>query len=1120
MHLPATPKRGVLIAAVVCASALAVGPSSIAGAAEQATGSRATSSVSERHSQVAVAIDVASDGTGPFSPTQQPGGDTDASNGIVRTLDSITYRVTVSSNEATSRNERFTVTAPPGTSWAGLPTSCRPGDGSGIDGRTLSCNLGTVPEGNAVATPVVLQMSSELRNGDAISVEAMATADNAGNGTVRDTSPVTSVSAAARYNLSQDLVASQLKADVLGPDGRTNGFQLVYPVSVDWQPLVAGQGLLGFEKSAGPMRFRDDVGRITGAVPSAAVLWNEGRPACGVNERNEIRFSGLPGGRGGGSSNVVDSGQFTCTQDRPGSSVELTITGTVTDPTSVPTQGLGGSVLTGGQKHYFAVGYVSFWMPGLPDGTSVESVNSFGPLRTESISGAPNFAGGAEPMQDNTARRNLVQFDRGGGYKTLHQIGSEGEVRNGSAKSGDPWVTPGQVLRSTVTARNDGLAPLRDSILCDTFDRSTQRLTRVGRSWATATTSDNATIEYRAYDMAAPSDGQTADCSDAAGPWFADPEDVPGGADAVGAVRVRTDIRGGTVAALYSYTAVVNAPDGTRVHDFGHLWFDGRPGGWVHDTTDPALGAGPLADSVLVTENLARIAKKIVDPEHDAEDTPDATSFVVAGEAIEYALYPSLTNGNANGRGAEVAVQDLLPFGTRYVAGSASITPVVDVVIDDDGRQRQRLTWSMASVRPNTVIAPITYRASVSPLAVEGSVVNTATIDSPSDRSEERQRTADRAVRIVAASGLGVEKTAVRPVVTTGDPIHWTLAFVNTDAAPVLGTDLIDVLPHTGDAVGSRFHGSVHLAGPVPAHTAEGEAVRYTSAPPAAVSLDGGHESNRSGGATRWCGETAFGTSGCPTGFEEVTAFRIERSTPVAPSETVSHRLTVRTEGQREDDRYTNRFGLRASNLPLPVRSNTATVRVVAGSIGDRVWDDLDEDGLQGREPGVAGVPVELSGTDDEGTIVTASTTTEADGHYAFDGLRPGEYRIRWTAPAGRSFTERRSGGDRGADSDASADGTSSSVSLTSVLDGEGVLAGITRDDSVDAGLVGSGVPGSPTDPPSPSGGAPQDGSDLPQGVLAFTGTGGVAAAVAAALALVLAGAFLLVTRGRRGGRS
>ncbi|WIB36495.1 SdrD B-like domain-containing protein [Curtobacterium sp. MCJR17_043] len=78
--------------------------------------------------------------------------------------------------------------------------------------------------------------------------------------------------------------------------------------------------------------------------------------------------------------------------------------------------------------------------------------------------------------------------------------------------------------------------------------------------------------------------------------------------------------------------------------------------------------------------------------------------------------------------------------------------------------------------------------------------------------------------------------------------------------------------------------------------------------------------------------------------------------------------MALATEGEQDGDTYANRFGLSVAGIRLPVQSNRATIRVVAGAIGDRVWSDRDGDGLQGAdEPGVEAVDVRLTGTDDSG---------------------------------------------------------------------------------------------------------------------------------------------------------
>ncbi|WIB36494.1 hypothetical protein [Curtobacterium sp. MCJR17_043] len=423
----------------------------------------------------------------------------------------------------------------------------------------------------------------------------------------------------------------------------------------------------------------------------------------------------------------------------------------MTDPTRMPTENQYGGPIAGGKVGLVVAGYISFWLPEPTGGTNVLSRNTFTPLQTTSASGAPNFPGGTEPTADNVSERNLVEFDPGSGGKRLYRVvGDAHEVRPGSARQGDPWATAGVRLRSEVTMSNGGLSPYQDAVLCDTFDRATQRLTRVGSPSraAEATGLSDAHVQYAAYDMTSAAEGQRRTCDDEDGPWYDAPEDVPGGIAAVGAVRAVGDLAGGRHAALYSWVTVLDAPDGTRALDFGHLSSGTQHPGWIHDSADPSLGVGGLTDSVVITENLARIAKKTVDPGHDAADTPDRTTSAVAGDTLEYALYPTLTNGNTKGRPATVTVRDTLPVDTTYVPASASTTPAVDAVQDAQGRRHQRLTWTMHDVRPNSSIPPITYRATISTAAPAGPIDNVAEVASP-------HRCVARRVPPCAARGAG-----------------------------------------------------------------------------------------------------------------------------------------------------------------------------------------------------------------------------------------------------------------------------------------------------------------------------------------------------------------------------
>jgi len=113
------------------------------------------------------------------------------------------------------------------------------------------------------------------------------------------------------------------------------------------------------------------------------------------------------------------------------------------------------------------------------------------------------------------------------------------------------------------------------------------------------------------------------------------------------------------------------------------------------------------------------------------------------------------------------------------------------------------------------------------------------------------------------------------------------------------------------------------------------------------------------------------------------------------------------------------------------------------GAIGDRVWLDVDGDGLQDCdqnpsspwgaicEPGVDGVSVTLLNGDG---VVLTTTTTAHGGYYSFTNLAAGTYVVSFTLPSGYLFTLTDVSGNSqdGLDSDASSiTGATDQIALT-----------------------------------------------------------------------------------------
>ena len=196
--------------------------------------------------------------------------------------------------------------------------------------------------------------------------------------------------------------------------------------------------------------------------------------------------------------------------------------------------------------------------------------------------------------------------------------------------------------------------------------------------------------------------------------------------------------------------------------------------------------------------------------------------------------------------------------------------------------------------------------------------------------------------------------------------------------------------------------------------------------------------------------------------------------------------------GTKPTEAYTGRYKTTADVTIAEATGSVIDVNfgfVKPASVGDKVWMDVNRDGLQDAdEPAMPGVTVTLTRAD--GTAVTdaegnpvASVTTDANGKYVFENLLPGDYTVTFTNPAGYEATISDAGDDRGLDSN----GSSASVSLAQGQD----------DATVDYGLVGTGVIGDQLFvDANQSGGDALDAGDKPlAGVkvtLVWTGPGGI----------------------------
>lgn len=156
-------------------------------------------------------------------------------------------------------------------------------------------------------------------------------------------------------------------------------------------------------------------------------------------------------------------------------------------------------------------------------------------------------------------------------------------------------------------------------------------------------------------------------------------------------------------------------------------------------------------------------------------------------------------------------------------------------------------------------------------------------------------------------------------------------------------------------------------------------------------------------------------------------------------------------------------IALAAGQTNLDVDAGIRSTMAGTGSIGNRVWSDLNNNGLQDAgEVGIAGVVVELldaAGNPIDKDPATAgvqptTTVTNSLGEYLFTGLAAGDYRVRFgTLPAGYNASPKAAGTNRDIDSDGNT--IAGGTSTTDVI---GLASGEERLD-IDLGLFSPTAP-------------------------------------------------------------
>lgn len=657
--------------------------------------------------------------------------------------------------------------------------------------------------------------------------------------------------------------------------------------------------------------------------------------------------------------------------------------------------------------------------------------------------------------------------------------------------AGDGTGEPGQVYESYVDWVNRSLTPWTGSKMCDVFDSTMAQLVPSSAGVSGGSDSiyawlapDNAPrnaaynakwiFEYAHIDTTGddPISGgsvdpvtdrisgtwttqRAANCDDGAatGGWFTDPNAVPGGIDAVNAVRVRPGIDPATGQATVQDASINNRlifsfrirghfvggphdgdpiPSGSVIANFARVTNDQeRNGVWSGRSYQPSPeNTATDGDRITVTSAALQLNKRTITVDGVGDGAADfgITGSAVASNPIVWEIVSTLTSiADEPAPVSALTITDVLPEYAAYdpdcTASITGGTPADEVLYDTPAAGQTTLTWNLGTWTPNTEVPNRRICTLSDPLAPNGtSLVNYAEIEFAGYPNPPHDR---HTVVLEQTGEVKLRKAVDAPLDVLNDDQVYTLSMQNfSETLTVAAPTMIEVFPYNGDSTppgganrspASSFTGDLMLTAPATVTNIGGGSYTgeflYTTDAPATINQ------NLTLNTSTWRTEAELGGD-----FSEVTGIKFIGAgnlTPFTTEDTSGVTVTFTLQagdtanpfsarangaGNVYSDRFTAFSSTFQSNNGTyqMLASNRVTVRTVSHSNGDLVFEDRDGDGLYtaGRDllaPDGTVVNLYFEGRDGDEQV--GSTTTRA-GVYLFTKLPAGTYHVE--IPAGQ----------------------------------------------------------------------------------------------------------------------
>ena len=472
-----------------------------------------------------------------------------------------------------------------------------------------------------------------------------------------------------------------------------------------------------------------------------------------------------------------------------------------------------------------------------------------------------------------------------------------------------------------------------------------------------------------------------ARCTDGAaqGGWQTDPAAVPGGIDAVNAVRfvsvdpafvlvptayIRAIVPLQTRSTFYGgpYAGQV-IPAGTVFADLGlvradNLNYGGALGNWRPSAYQPSPENTAVdGDRSTLSRFNSMLQKRTLTPLTNV----GATSSTLAGNQIVWELIPAVQTKISPS--AEIArnvvITDVLPPYTTYNAActaalnnapaTATILPVnVELNTWMTGPQAgyTKLTYQLGDLPVNVAIPRIRICTDTDPLAPNGtSVTNIGRLTANDDITSLTARQDDHTIILEQNGSMQIGKQVDRRLDPLNDTQVYTVEYANFASAFTINPPtMIDVFPWNGDTLGSlserdpasSYAGTLTLTavptvtwknGSVPTATDPFATIGtfyYTKDAPATINYNPDANTSKwcltSDGGTTWSPVAPAVAADCPTSLAQVTAFKFVSNYPLdfdgKPRQGQKITFTLTAADNLAGDHYTNRATVDTTSLP------------------------------------------------------------------------------------------------------------------------------------------------------------------------------------------------------------